>query len=105
MNALYCALNETEFNRVSLFTTTKEMWDLLEVKGTSHVKESKISLLTHRYKVFKMEENQNVNAMYNRFNDIVLNLKGCWKTIEKAELNHKLLLYLPQKWRTKVISN
>lgn len=44
-----------------------------------------------------MEEKKYINAMYNKFNDIVLNLKGHGKTIEKAELNRKLLLSLPKK--------
>lgn len=62
MNALYCALNKTEFN-----TTAKEIYDLVEIthEGTSQVKESKINLLTHKYEVFKMEENETINNMYN----------------------------------------
>lgn len=71
-------------------------------EGTTQIKESQISLLTHRYAVFKMDENETINAMYNRFNDIFVGLKGIGKTIGKAELNHKLLLSLQKEWRSKV---
>lgn len=48
MDTLYYALNETEFNWVSLYATAKEIWDPLEVtcEGTSQAKEPEISLLT-----------------------------------------------------------
>ena len=41
MNALYCALDRGEFNRVSGCETAKDIWKLLEVthEGTSVVKD------------------------------------------------------------------
>ena len=49
MNQLCCALNGTEFNRVSSCTTAKEIWVKLVVtcEGTSQVKETKINILMH----------------------------------------------------------
>ena len=37
MNLLYCALDPNEFNRVSTCSSTKKIWDTLEVthEGTS----------------------------------------------------------------------
>lgn len=43
-----------------------------------------------------MEENGTINTMYNRFDDIVVGLKGLEKAIGKVELNHKLF-YLFQR--------
>lgn len=84
--------------------TTKEIWGLYEVthEGTSQVKESKISLLIHKYEVFNMEENKTINAMCNRFNDIILGLKGVEKKIGKVELNCKIFLSLLKEWRPMV---
>lgn len=92
----------TEFNRVSLCQTTKEIWELFEVtyEGISYVKEFKISLVTHKYDVFKVEEGE----MYNCSNDIIVHLKGIWKVIGKEELNRKLLLALLKEWRPKVMA-
>ncbi|KAK8313744.1 hypothetical protein V6Z12_D01G130200 [Gossypium hirsutum] len=55
MHTLFCALGPNEYNRVSLSDNTKEIWDKLEVtyEGISRVKESKISLLTLDYELFK----------------------------------------------------
>ena len=43
MNALFCALDKNEFNRVSVCETAFHIWHTLEVthEGTSSVKESK----------------------------------------------------------------
>ena len=42
INTLHCALNPTEFNRISTCKTAKEIWDKLKVtyEETSQVKES-----------------------------------------------------------------
>ena len=56
INTLHCALNPTEFNRISTCKMAKEIWDKLKVthEGTSQVKESKIALLSNQYEMFKM---------------------------------------------------
>ena len=43
INALYCALSISKFNRISFYTSAKEIWDRLEVihEGTNQVKEIK----------------------------------------------------------------
>ena len=47
MNALYCAIDQSEFNRISVCSTAHEIWHSLEIihEGTSKVKEAKISSL------------------------------------------------------------
>ena len=60
---LHCGLSRSEFNRISICSTAKEIWDKLEVtyEGTSRVKESKINLLVTQYEVFKMVESEFIN--------------------------------------------
>ena len=55
MNALFCALNKEEFNRVSTTRSVNQIWQILQVthEGTNKVKESKISVLIHRFELFK----------------------------------------------------
>ena len=57
INILYCALDVNEFNRLSTYNSSKEIWDRLEIthERTNQVKESKISILVHKYELFKME--------------------------------------------------
>ena len=54
MNLLYCALSASEFNQIFIYTSTKEIWDILEIthEGANQVKESKINMLVHNYKLF-----------------------------------------------------
>ena len=56
INVLYYTLDVNEFNRICTCTSAKEIWDRLEVthEGIDQVKESKISILVHKYELFKM---------------------------------------------------
>lgn len=76
------------------------IWDLFEVtqEGASQVKESKTSLLTHIYDIFKMEDNETIKAISNRFNYIVVGPKGLGKTIEKQRSTTNFF-YLLKEWR------
>ena len=60
MNVLFCALTKEEFNRVSTTTFVNRIWHTLQVthEGTNKVKESKISVLVHRFELFKIKENE-----------------------------------------------
>ena len=81
-----------------------EIWDRLEVthEGTNQVKESKISILVHIYKLFKMESNESITGMYTRFTDIINNLKNFCKSYTDSELYRKVLRSLPRSWKAKV---
>ena len=69
MNQLCCALNDTEFNRVSSYTSAKETWDKFVVtyEGTSQVKETKINIFMHKYEIFKMKKDENSNEIFFSF--------------------------------------
>ena len=60
MNILFCVLSMEEFNRIRSCKTAKDIWNNLEVthEGTNQVKESKISMLVHKYELFKMKHAQ-----------------------------------------------
>ena len=104
MNVLYCALGINEFNRIFTYSSTKEIWDRLKVtyEGTIQVKESKISILVHKYELFKIEHNETILGMYTCFTDIINHLKNLGKTYIDSELCRKILRSLPQMWEAKV---
>ena len=56
MNALICALDKTEYNRISHCNTAQEIWHTLEVthEGTSQVKESRLAMFNNEYENFIM---------------------------------------------------
>lgn len=100
INALFCAVDQTEFNRVSTCTTSHEVWKLLEVthEGTTQVKESKISRLTQEYEAFKMKPNETVTQMFARFLDIVNPLSSLGKNYNNHEKIRKVLRALMKNW-------
>ena len=93
INVLYYTLDINEFNRISTYNSIKKIWDRLEVthEGTSQIKESKISILVHKYELFKMAPNESILGMYTRFTDIVNNLKNYDKLYTDSELCRKVL--------------
>src|SRR5436853_250671 len=106
MNALFCALDKNEFNRVSTCKSAHELWHILEVthEGTSRVKESKISVLIHRFGLFTMNDGESITEMFSRFTDITNTLIGLGKTYSQVEMVRKILLALTLDWVTKVIA-
>ncbi|KAA3488200.1 Copia protein [Gossypium australe] len=104
MQTLFCALGPNEYNRVSLCNNAKEIWGKLEVthKGTSRVKDSKISLLTIDYDLFKVKLEEGINEMFDRFTHIINGLKAIGKIYPNKEMVKKVLNSLPTSWEAKV---
>ena len=104
MNVLYCALDANEFNRISVCTSAKEIWDTLEVahEETNQVKESKINMLVHKYELCKMEPNESILNMFTRFTNIINFLKSFGKDYTNSELVQNILKSLPRSWESKV---
>ena len=64
INTLHCALNPTEFNSISTCKLAKEIWDKLKVthEDTTQVNESKITLISNQYEMFKMQSNESITS-------------------------------------------
>ena len=101
MNALFCALTKEEFNRVSTASSANQIWHILQVthEGANKVKESKISVLVHRFELFKMMENETISEMITRFTDITNSLASLRK--EYIEKVRKILCALTPDWEKK----
>ncbi|KAF3673646.1 putative developmentally regulated G-protein 2-like isoform X1 [Capsicum annuum] len=70
-------VSREEYNKISTYKATKEMWDKLEVayEGNTKVKEARISALINEYELFKMKENEGVESVFARFRKIMCELK------------------------------
>ena len=71
-------------------------------EGTSQVKENKIPFLVHKYELFKMEEEESIQEVFECFNDIINGLKSLGKTCSNSKFVRKILkslqnLELPRK--------
>jgi len=49
------------------------MWDTLAItyERSFEVKRNKLSLLTYKYEIFKMEEGEDIQTMFGRFQTIL----------------------------------
>ncbi|GAV71273.1 zf-CCHC domain-containing protein/DUF4219 domain-containing protein/UBN2 domain-containing protein [Cephalotus follicularis] len=103
-HVLFCAVGPNEFNHISSCDSAKEMWDLLEItyEGTNQVKESKISMLVHEYKLFLMHDHESISDMFTRFTKIINSLKNLGKSYPNQELVRKILRCLSKCWTPKV---
>ena len=63
LNALFSAVTNEEFKKISSTETTKEVWTILQTtyEGTKAVKDSKVQRLTTSFEEIKMEENESFN--------------------------------------------
>ena len=106
MNLLYCALDANKFNKILGCISAKEIWDKLEVtyEGTNQVKETKINMLVHKYKLFQMKQNKIISSMFICFTDIINILKYLDKMYTNFDLVKKVLRSLPRSWELKVIA-
>ena len=104
MNTLFCALNKEEFNRVSTATSANQIWQILQVthEGTNKVKETKISILVHRFELFKMKENETIAEMITRFIDITNTLVALGKEYTQVKKGRKILRALTPHWKKKI---
>lgn len=106
MNALFYTLDKNEFNRVSIYETTFDIQHTLEIthEGTSRVKESKINLLVHTYKLFRMKPSETIVDMYTCFTDVINSLRALTKCFSNFKLFNKILRSLLNSWDPKVTS-
>ena len=103
MNALFCALNKEEFNRMSTATSAHQIWQILQVtqEGTNKVEKSKISILVHKFKLFKMEKNEIIVEMITQFTDITNSLVALRKEYTQVEKVRKVFWALTSDWEKK----
>ena len=66
LNALFSAVINEEFKKISSTETTKEAWTILQTtyEGTKAIKDSKIQRLTTSFEEIKMEEDESFDEFY-----------------------------------------
>ncbi|KAK8585731.1 hypothetical protein V6N13_050703 [Hibiscus sabdariffa] len=103
MHMMFCALGPDEYAKMSSCTSAKEIWEKLETtyEGTNDVKETKIGLLNLSYENFKMEPDEEITKMFDRFSVIANGLKGLGEVIPEEKLVRKLIYSLPESWDSK----
>ena len=73
MNALFSAVTNEKFKKISSTKTAKEVWTILQItyEGTKAVKDSKFQRVTTSFEEIKMEEDEPFDEFYAKLKDIV----------------------------------
>ena len=93
LNALFSAVTNEEFKKISFTKTVKEAWTILQTtyKGTKAIKDSKFQRLTTSFKEIKMEEDESFDEFYAKLKDIVNSAFNLGETIPKPKIVRKVL--------------
>ena len=103
MNALFSAVINEEFKKISSTKTAKEAWTILQTtyEGTKAVKDSKLQILTTSFEEIKMEGGS-FDEFYAKLKDIVNSTFNLGETILEPKIVRKVLRSLPKRFHAKI---
>ena len=106
LNALFSAVTNEEFKKISFTETAKETWTIPQTtyEGSKAVKDSKLQRLTTSLKEIKMEEDESFNEFYAKIKDIVNSTFNLGETIPEPNIVRKVLRSLPERFYAKIIA-
>ena len=104
MNALFNAVTNEEFKKISLTENAKEAWTILQItyEGTKAVKDSKLQRLTTSFEEIKMEEDESFDEFYAKLKDILNSAFNLRETTPKLKIVRKVLRSLPERFHAKI---
>ena len=104
LNALFNAVTNEEFKKISSTETAKEAWTILQTtyKGKKAVKDSKLQSLTTSFEETKMEENESFDKFYAKLKDIVNSAFNLGETISEPKIVRKVFRSLLERFHAKI---
>ena len=104
LNAIYSAVMNKEFKKISLTKIAKEAWTILQMtyEGTKAVKDSKFQRLTPSFEEIKMDEDESFNEFYAKLKDIVNLAFNLGETIPESKVVRKVLRSLLERFHAKI---
>ena len=104
LNALFSAVTNEEFKKISSTETTKDAWTILQTtyEGTKAVKDSKFQRLTTSFEEIKMEEDESYDEFYVKLKDIVNLAFNLGETILEPKIVSKMLRSRPERFHAKI---
>ena len=104
LNALFSAVTNEEFKKISSTETAKKAWTILQTtyEGTKVVKDSKLQRLTTSFEEIKMEEDESFDEFYAKLKDIVNSTFNLGETIPEPKIVRKVFRSLPKRFHVKI---
>ena len=104
LNALFSAVTNEDFKKISSTETTQEAWTILQTtyEGTKAVKDSKLQRLTTSFEEIKIEEDESFDKFYAKLKDIVNSAFNLEETIPEPKIVRIVLRSLPERFHAKI---
>ena len=104
LNALFSAVTNEEFRKISSIETAKEAWTILQTtyEGTKAVKDSKFQRLTTSFEEIKMEEDESFDEFYAKLKGTVNSAFNLGETIPEPKIVRKVLRSLPERFHANI---
>ena len=104
LNAIFSAVTNQEFNKISSTKTAKEAWTILQTtyEGTKAIKDSNLQRLTTSFEEIKMEEDESFDEFYAKLKEIVNSTFNLGETIPEPKIVRKVLRSLLKRFHAKI---
>ena len=104
LNAIFSAVTNQEFNKISSTKTAKEAWTILQTtyEGTKAIKDSNLQRLTTSFEEIKMEEDESFDEFYAKLKEIVNSTFNLGETIPEPKIVRKVLRSLLERFNAKI---
>ena len=104
LNALFSAVTNKEFKKISFTEIVKEAWTILQTtyKETKAIKDSKLQRLTTSFEEIKMKEDESFDEFYAKLKDIVNSAFNLGETILEPKIVKKVFKSLPDRFHAKI---
>src|SRR3954463_6056747 len=94
------AISHAEYEKISNRETAYDIYESLKMthEGNAQVKETKALALIQKYEAFKMEDDEDIEKMFSRFQTLTAGLRVLDKGYTKADHVKKIIRSLPRRW-------
>src|SRR3954462_170335 len=94
------AISHVEYEKISNRETAYDIYESLKMthEGNAQVKETKALALIQKYEAFKMEDDEDIEKMFSRFQTLTAGLRILDKGYTKADHVKKIIRSLPRRW-------
>ncbi|VFQ77079.1 unnamed protein product [Cuscuta campestris] len=100
LNAIFGAVDSTQYKLISNCDNAKEAWDILEVthEGDEEVKTAKYQILMTQYENLRMDDKEKIIEFHGRVRDIANQAARLNESIPENKLVLKVLRSLPKEY-------
>ena len=104
LNALFSAVTNKEFKKISSTNNAKEAWTILQnaYKGIKAVKNSKLQRLTTSFEEIRMDNDKSFDEFYAKLKDIVNSTFNLGEQIPEPKIVRKIFRSLPERFHAKI---